>query len=153
MGLEGKRFNDGVIDLSSLAKKEPFDANKVMQTIPQQFQASDEEGNDILLETISAIVHPKGFIYIVLTDNIEGEPPFLMTASHKDNEMQDDLRPSTEEEVMDYMAIMQEYQAEEDQNYEKLLTDADYDVANMTEEEKVEAITRILAEREEQQGE
>lgn len=114
MGLEGKRFNDGVIDLSTLRQKEQFDAQKVMETIPQQFQATNEEGEPIILETLSAIVHPRGVIFIVLTDNIEGEPPFLMIATHTDNKMNEDLRPAEEAEFMEFQEIMANYSADQE---------------------------------------
>lgn len=111
MGVEADRFPNGLIDLSTM--RHTFDPQKVLETIPSHFQAKDESGNELLLETLSAVVHPKGVVYIVMTDNIEGEPPFLMTATHKNNELQQDLTPATEAEFYEYQGIMADYSAEQ----------------------------------------
>lgn len=135
--IEGKRFNDGVIDISSLrkAKEEEveetkeveFDANKVMESVPRAFAATSEDGDDIELEVLSAIVHPKGIIYIVLTDNIEGEPPFIMIADHDNQQMLEGLRPATEQQFMEFQQIMAtvEYDDEKSEEPDADLSDED----------------------------
>lgn len=135
MTIEGKRFSDGVIDIGSLRKQKEeelvaqtegvieaelvqpsFDPQKVMETIPAGFEATGEDGQQIMLQIISVMAHPRGQLYLVMTDNLPDEPPFLMTASIVDNAMQDDLRPVTEEEFIEFQNMMMQYAMEADQS-------------------------------------
>lgn len=118
-----KRFNDGVIDLSSLKKTKEekakeelmatYNPEAIMASIPTEFQAKDDEGEEVTIQVISVAVMPE-VIYMVLTDNKEDEPPFLMLATHTDNAFNEDLRPATEEDLEEYNALVVEYRASQE---------------------------------------
>lgn len=115
-----KRFNDGVIDLSSLRKsKEEREAEKklaeynpdaILSTIPAEFEAKDEEGNQVVISVLSVAVMPER-IYLILTDNKEGEPPFLMLGQHENNVFTQELTPATEEDLQEYNQMVSEHRA------------------------------------------
>lgn len=157
MGVEGQRFNDGVIDLSSLrAKKEEekaaateyvFDANAILATVPAGYEAKGPDEEPLQLEVVSAIVHPRGDVFLVMTDNIDGEPPFIMMGSHADNKMNEDLRPATEEEFAEFQGIMSEYAADQDEIDEQLdgmLSEAAEELEGMSDQEKSDYLKRIF---------
>lgn len=159
MGVEGQRFNDGVIDLSSLrAKKEAeaaseevvFNAEAVLSTVPAGYEAKGPDEEPLRLEVVSAIVHPRGHVFLVMTDNIEGEPPFIMVATHEANKMNDDLRPATEEEFAEFQSIMADYaqdQLEEqdaiDAELDSMLEEAQAELDSMSEKERKEYLKKI----------
>lgn len=122
-----KRFNDGVIDLSSLREKKAaekkeivYDADAIMETIPQSFQATAEntEG-EVSVQVMSVAIMPEK-IYLILHDGQESEPPFLMIGHHENNAFTGELTPATEEDLAEYNNLVFEYK----QHQEEAVADA-----------------------------
>lgn len=121
------RFNDGIIDLSSLREKKAeqtkpappaYDPDLIMKTIPSEFQATDDNDNELVINVISVAIMPDK-IYLILTDGQEGEPPFLMIGRHENNRFTEELTPASEQDLADYndfVAKYKEAQAEEAAN-------------------------------------
>jgi hypothetical protein len=113
-----KRFNDGVIDLSSLRNRKEeekkaeveYNPDAILNTIPAEFEATNDEGAQVTINVLSVAVMPDR-IYLILTDNKEGEPPFLMLGKHENNVFTQDLIPATEQDLEEYNAMVAEHRA------------------------------------------
>lgn len=107
-----KRFNDGIIDLSSLREKKEekkqveYNPDAIMETIPQQFIGQDEQGEEKEVKIVSVAIMPD-VIYMIMDDGTDEN--FLMLGKHKNNAFTGDLSPATEEDLVEYNKLVQEY--------------------------------------------
>ena len=148
------RFNDGIIDLSSLREKKKaekevvqFDPNVIMKTIPSSFQATDDQGNELEIEVQSVAILPEK-VYLILHDGKEGEPPFLMIGRHERNIFIEELTPATEEDLVHYNKMVEEYRKHE---AEQQAAEAAQHVQNEREAQLKEMLDKAETEEERQQ--
>lgn len=113
-----ERFNDGIIDLSSLREKRQqekkqdeaiqveYSPDAILASIPEQFKGQDEEGNEKDISVVSVAVMPD-VIYLVLSDGTD--QPFLMLGKHVNNEFTQELTQATEEDLEEYNKLVAQY--------------------------------------------
>lgn len=124
------RFNDGIIDLSSLREKKQaeqgkieYDPNLIMESIPQSFAATAEGAEGELTIEVQSVAIMPDVIYLILHDGQEDEPPFLMIGKHENNQFTGELIPATQEDLEEYNKLVEQYKGNQEEAMAQALED------------------------------